>query len=191
MIIKGWLLMMGAMVVAVVCMLFIKDKENESVKNKYLKRIGLLVCFALVASLFLYMLPTVYIVNNDKITEKGKVMGSARIDTEWGMVIPVEGLERSAEYVVNKSLDTIVLFPIIYSKAGYKAYDTYALTSDVVDIPPGQFLKASHHIDTFFVVPEEDLLKVTESRNVKGYALLTRPQLNILVNRIVVQSLEE
>ena len=137
MIVKGWLLMMVTMVVAVICMLFIKDKENESVKSRYLKRFGVLVAFMLVAGLFLYLLPTVFIVNKDKKTDEVKVIGSVSIDTEWGMAIPVEGLERSSEYVVNKSLDTIVLFPIIYSKAGYKAYGTYALTADVVDIPPG------------------------------------------------------
>jgi len=188
MLLKGWLLVVVAMAIAVICMMFIKDGENKSVKRCYLERMGVLVFFAILVSVVLYKLPTAFVVNNDKTCDEVKVIGKTSIDTEWGVVILMDELEQSAEYVVNKGLDTLVLFPIIYSKAGYKAYDTSSLTDDVVDIPPCEYRKAMHHVSTFFVFPDEDLLKITEPRLEHDYALLTRAQLNFVINSIVIGS---
>ena len=38
MLLKGWLLVVVAMAIAVICMMFIKDGENKSVKRCYLER---------------------------------------------------------------------------------------------------------------------------------------------------------
>ena len=191
MLVKGWLLMVVAVALAVFFMLFIKNKEGESLKHSYFKRLGVLLLFFLLGWFLLYMTPTAVVVDNNKSFKVMKVIGSTTIQTEWGGVIPMSGLDRSGEYVVNKSLDTLVLFPIIYSKTGYKAYDTSSLTRDVVDIPPCQFQKVEYHVTNFFAFPNDELLKVNRAGKDREYALLTRPQLNLVVNTIVGELVTE
>ncbi len=188
MILQQWLILAVAFVLAVVCMLFIKDKNEDSAKRIYLKRGLVLVVSLTVFGMISYLLPTALVVEDEFNKSEVKVIGSPTVTTQWGYVIPLDGLEKSSEYVVNKSLDTLVLFPIIYSRAGYNAYDSSSLSTQVVDIPPGEYRKADLSIATFFVVPEEDLLTMTESSHERDYALMTRPQLNILINRIVIES---
>lgn len=188
MLVKGWIVIAIVIVLAIVAMLCIKESEEESLYRRYFRRIGVLTIFFIIGSTILYFLPTAIIVENNKQKDIIKVVGSTEIKTEWGTTIPLTDLEISSQYVVNKSPDTLVLFPIIYSNAGYKAYDTSTLTKDIVDVPPGHCHKAELDVSTFFIIPDESELRLTETRNEREYALLTRGQLNNIVNRIVIES---
>ena len=188
MLIHNWLIVALAVVVAVVGLSLIKDGENDSLMRRNAKRIGLMVVVDAINALRLYLLPTAVLVENNKESNELKVIGSPSVNTEWGWTIALQDLDNSAEYVVNKSLDTLILFPLIYSKAGFKAYDSYNLTRDVVDIPPGEYRKADYHVTTFFVIPDEEMLKLTEARG-KDYALMTRLQLSSLLNMIILRDM--
>lgn len=182
--------MVAAVVVAIVWMSLIKDGEGDSTLRRYQRRVGVAVLLFVVAVVVLWLMPTAVIVDSTQKWKVMKVAGSPSVETEWGtewrFVISLDGLEHSEEYVVNKTPDTLILFPLIYSKEGYKAYDSHNLTREVLDIPPLEYRKVDYDISTFFVIPDEELLKVTSQSRGKNYALMTRPQLSELLNQIIV-----